>query len=224
MDDYVYNDGREWADLDEVKDRPNERAKYLMERTVWGLVSDKQNKDNHPAKLASMLPYFMVGPPAISSAAFCGDYTNSSFSAISQILYNQQPAFPNVSLPVADVRDVAAAHVNAALLPELAGRNDRFLLAAETLWFEEIIKILQEHQEEIFGDASHEKIRTRIVGYFTIKIASSTFYPGLKSLIPFLGSKIQLDGQAAVTDLGVNYRDVRKSIVEMAKEIQKINS
>ena len=94
-----------------------------------------------------------------------------------------------------DVRDVAQAHVNAALSPALQSRNDRFLLSADTLWFKEIIETMQKNEAEIFGDCSdYEKIRTRIIGYFTIKIAASTFYPGLKNIIPFLGSKIQING------------------------------
>lgn len=63
-----------------------------------------------------------------------------------------------------------------------------------------------------------------MIGYFTIKIVSSILYPELKKIIPFLSNKIQIDGKSSAFDLNLEYRDVRQSIVEMAKEIEKIRA
>ena len=41
---FVYDNPLHWADLEEMK-RPNERAKFMAERTTWALVSDKQNNE-----------------------------------------------------------------------------------------------------------------------------------------------------------------------------------
>lgn len=90
----------------------------MTERNIWGLVSERQNQEKLNTKLTTILPYFIVGPPLCPSSAYpLGPGTNSSCDAISQILYNKMPVYPNVSLPMVDVRDVARAHISAALDP-----------------------------------------------------------------------------------------------------------
>lgn len=85
--------------------------------------------------------------------------------------------FPNVSLPTVDVRDVAAAHIEAALSPKFQNRNDRFILSARSLWYKDIIAHLKLKHSP--------KIKSRHIGYATIKFGSF-LNPDLKTLIPFL--------------------------------------
>ena len=89
--------------------------------------------------MSAILPYFMVGPPLYEDLIS----TNSSCKQIQTILKNELPIYPNVSLPTVDVRDVASAHILAALSAKFASRNDRFFLAACSLWFKDIISTLQ---------------------------------------------------------------------------------
>ena len=46
-----------------------------------------------------------------------------------------------------DVRDAAMAHINSIMLPSQSNSNGRFLLAADSLWFSEIIKCLKEEEK-----------------------------------------------------------------------------
>lgn len=54
--------------------------------------------------------------------------------------------YPNVHLPTVDVRDCAKAHIISAFSPKFKGRNDRLLMAAESLWYKEIIEALRSNQ------------------------------------------------------------------------------
>ena len=53
--------------------------------------------------------------------------------------------YPNVCLPMVDVRDVAQAHVLAALHPKYIHRNDRFLMSNKSLFMKQIISILMKN-------------------------------------------------------------------------------
>ena len=73
--------------------------------------------------MTSILPYFMSGPPLYKESF------NSSCFAIASILNNSQYGFPEVHLPVTDVRDVAKAHLVAVLDRDLDRFNGRYLIS-----------------------------------------------------------------------------------------------
>ena len=89
-------------------------------------------------------------------------------------------------MPIVDVRNVAEAHVMAALDPMFQNRNDRFLLSAGSIWYKEIIKFLRENHDK--------SIKSREIGYFTLKFGQ-LINPNLKKLIPFLNKEIRIEGQ-----------------------------
>lgn len=47
------------------------------------------------------------------------DSDNTSLVAIKRMMMGEMPLVPNASLPVCDVRDVAAAHINAMVISRL---------------------------------------------------------------------------------------------------------
>ena len=116
-------------------------------------------------------------------------------------------------MPAVDVRDVAEAHIFAAL--DLKGRNDRFLIAKESVWYKDIIQILKDNQDKI---GYQNKLKNREIGYFTLKIGS-LFYPDLKYLLAFLNKKIEI---VSAEELILTH-DIEASIVEMASKIIKFD-
>jgi len=136
--DHVYSDVTAFVD-ESIVNKPNDRAKLLAEKYCWGKVTKYQNANpNHTLTMSAILPYFMVGPPLYHDLIL----TNSSCKQIQSILKNELPIYPNVSLPTVDVRDVASAHIMAALSANFASRNDRFFLSARSLWFKDMISTL----------------------------------------------------------------------------------
>jgi nucleoside-diphosphate-sugar epimerase len=72
--------------------------------------------------LVVLNPTFIIGPTLVTSL-------RSSLVAIKAIAEGTMPALPRQRFGVADVRDVAAAHLEAAATPDAA--NKRYLLLAD---------------------------------------------------------------------------------------------
>jgi hypothetical protein len=100
---------------------------------------------------------------------------SSSCRAIQSILDSSQAAFPEVMLPVIDVRDVAHAHV-LMITDRRFDKNGRFLLATQSLWFSEIIKLLKQNQREI----GCKRIKTRVLGQIALNIAALLINPEVR--------------------------------------------
>ena len=68
----------------------------------------------------------MTGPPLYKSIIS----SNSSCQAISSILNNNQYGFPEVNLPIVDVRDVVQAHLSIIRYDPLKNMSGRFLVSS----------------------------------------------------------------------------------------------
>ncbi|TNV77344.1 hypothetical protein FGO68_gene2646 [Halteria grandinella] len=211
---FIYKDPYFWVDPKAIN-KPNEKAKILAEKVCWTAIKrqDSTVPDGHPkTTFISLLPYFMVGPPQYIDLI----NTNSSCIAINSILTNAQYGFPEIQLPISDVRDVAQAHIQAVTLDSMRHVNGRYLVSSESLWFSEILKVLKEDQK-----AMGLKIKTRIIGNIILGLGKLV-NPEIKKLDPFLNQAIKLDGEAFMRDMGIKERDIRLSIKEMASQIVKL--
>jgi nucleoside-diphosphate-sugar epimerase len=113
--DYTEED---WTDPDTPGLPPYPRSKTIAERAAWDYVEE------HPGdtELVVLNPTFIIGPTLVTSL-------RSSLVGIKAIAEGTMPALPRQRFGVADVRDVADAHVKAAATPEAA--NKRYLLLAD---------------------------------------------------------------------------------------------
>jgi len=200
---FVYRDAYDWVDAKAIN-RPNEKAKILSEKVAWTAIRKQEE-----TTLTTLLPYFMVGPPLYKDLL----RTNSSCQAIGAVLNNLQYGFPEIQLPIVDVRDVAAGHIQAMLLDSLRSMNGRYLVASESLWFSEILKTLK--SEPSF------KVKTRILGPLTLAVGK-LINPEIANIMPFVHTPIQLEAAPFERDFAINRRDVRISLLEMAQQIVKL--
>lgn len=95
-----------------------------------------------------------------------------------------------------DVRDVAKAHVEAAIRPEAAGK--RFLLCREGIWFQEIAEILVEQYGKTYGT------KTKQLPLWLIKIVS-WFDSQAKSVVQYWDKPLQIDNSRSISVLGIDY-------------------
>ena len=84
-----------------------------------------------------------------------------------------------------DVRDVALAHVNALLAPDIAGK--RIIIYKEQVLLSEMANILDSELSQ-YG----YKVQTRTLGYCPLKCASF-FDEQIKIILPFYGATFHLD-------------------------------
>ena len=110
----------DWTDPDTPGLPPYPRSKTIAERAAWDYI------EQHPGgtELVVLNPTFIIGPTLATSL-------RSSLVAIKAIAEGTMPALPRQRFGVADVRDVADAHLKAAAAPDAAGK--RYLLLADGL-------------------------------------------------------------------------------------------
>jgi len=113
--DYTEED---WTDPDTPGLPPYPRSKAIAERVAWEFM------ERHPGDmdLVVLNPTFIIGPTLVTAL-------RSSLVAMKAIAEGTMPALPRQRFGVADVRDVADAHVAAAATPDAADK--RYLLLAD---------------------------------------------------------------------------------------------
>jgi nucleoside-diphosphate-sugar epimerase len=113
--DYTEDD---WTDPDTPGLPPYPRSKAIAERAAWDYIGQ------HPGdiELVALNPTFIIGPALVTAL-------RSSLVAIKAIAEGTMPALPRQRFGVADVRDVADAHLKAAATPDAVGK--RYLLLAD---------------------------------------------------------------------------------------------
>ncbi|MEW2545279.1 NAD-dependent epimerase/dehydratase family protein [Streptomyces sp. NPDC047002] len=115
------HDGRVFTEADwTVLDGPGTdaygRSKTLAERAAWDFAADGG------PELTTLLPVAVMGP------ALSGEPSGAN-RIVERLLTGAVPGLLDLYVPVVDVRDVAAAHVDATTAPAAAGR--RILLGSD---------------------------------------------------------------------------------------------
>jgi nucleoside-diphosphate-sugar epimerase len=132
-DDHVFTE-EDWTVLDGPGTDAYGRSKTLAEQAAW--------KEAVDFELTTILPVAVMGPAHDKRAS-------GANHIIQQMLSGRMPGFPDLWVPIVDVRDVADAHIKAMTSDNAPGR--RFLLAGgPALSLEQIGAVLREN----LGDAA----------------------------------------------------------------------
>ena len=153
-DDHVFTE-EDWTILDGPGVDAYGKSKTLAERAAWDFVI----AEGGAMELTTLLPVAVMGP-------VMGADISGSNHIIQTMLNGGMPAFPDLYIPVVDVRDVAAAHILAMQKPDAAGQ--RFLISnGPALPLARIGAILREH----LGVAAH-RVPTRTIPNLVIRIGA----------------------------------------------------
>src|SRR6266498_671777 len=107
----------DWTDPDTPGLPPYPRSKAIAERTAW----DFSEREGAGTELVSVNPTGIFGPTLTTEA-------RSTLQLIKAMLDGTMTVVPRQRFGVADVRDVADAHIKAMATPAAAGQ--RFLVLA----------------------------------------------------------------------------------------------
>jgi nucleoside-diphosphate-sugar epimerase len=111
-------DENDWTDPDMPGLPAYPRSKAVAERAAWDFIEN----DGGDTELVVLNPTWISGPTLTSDA-------RSSLQAFSAMLGGHMPLAPRQRFGIADVRDVASAHLAAMATPDAAGK--RYLLLAD---------------------------------------------------------------------------------------------
>mmetsp|Transcript_23156 Transcript_23156/g.22635 ORF Transcript_23156/g.22635 Transcript_23156/m.22635 type:complete len:233 (-) Transcript_23156:59-757(-) len=191
----------DWSDSD--TENAYDKSKTMAEKAAWDFVRNLPEEERF--ELVVINPSFILGPNLIY-----GDF--SSGQVIAKIMAGKFPGMPAIMMPAVDVRDVALMHLLALKKTEVA--NHRVIASNKSMWFKEIANILNEE----YGQ--HYKIKTGELKYCTAKLASF-FDPAVKTIIPIWKKELFVSNEKSKQMLGVEYTDMRKSLVDMVESLIK---
>ena len=161
---------------------PYEKSKLKAEQAAWDFV--KKLDDSKRFELAVVNPAYVQGPLLSASSG------EGSKEFCDRLL-------PDLSFPIVDVRDVAAAHIAAVEKSEAAG--NRHILTNRTAHMTKFAKILRdEFQPQGYTIPSEE-------------LPKSIEIPELG---PMLGKVVQYNNERMVKVLGIQPRPIEDSLID----------
>ncbi|MFS0735057.1 hypothetical protein ABC304_06455 [Microbacterium sp. 1P10UB] len=153
-------------------------------------------------ELVALNPVAVMGP-AVSTSVTGGN------AIVRRILTGELESFPNLWIPIVDVRDVADAHVRAMTTPDAAGR--RFIVGSGAgLTLVEIGAILRAR----LGDAA-ANVATRTTPSDDIRAAAET-NPALRGPAADIDIVKRIDASKIRRILGWTSRPLEETVVDAA--------
>ena len=195
-------DETHWAKLDDPERASfYAQSKALAERAAWDFIAS----DGQGLELSVINPVGILGP-AIS------ENVSTSFATVIRPLSGKMPGYPRIHQAIVDVRDVAAAHIEAMTRPEAAG--ERFIVSDEALWLSEIGAVLAKaYPDRTLPDTE--------IPDEQIKLAAQTNV-GLMSLLPNLGRRRPYNNAKAQRVLGIDFISAEDALRESAESALRL--
>jgi nucleoside-diphosphate-sugar epimerase len=180
---------------------PYHRSKVAAEKAAWNFVKNFGSSDNK-FELTVINPSFIIGP-------LLSDVEGTSANHIKMFLNHSMPVVPTICIPMVDVRDVAACHIKAMTNSNTDG--ERIITASQpSVWMKEVSKALGDEFKPQGYCVPQHKAPDMIIK------AASLFSDQAKMISERLNVDYKIDNSKAKQLLNFEFRDPRKSVVEMA--------
>ncbi|MGO4683806.1 NAD-dependent epimerase/dehydratase family protein [Hyphomicrobium sp. 2TAF46] len=182
---------------------PYIKSKTIAEKIAWDFIESTPGAP----ELAVINPSFVQGP------ALDGDLSTSHelYRIMARGTY---PAVPKISFPVADVRDVAAAHVEAALTPQAAG--NRYLIGEGHLSLYELGQILARELPDLRSKVPKFELPDAAVR------AMALVDKKMRTVLPELGEKKDYTNLRVKTDLGLEFRSADAAATAAIRSLREL--
>ena len=199
-DDHTFTEN-DWTILDGPGVDAYGKSKTLAERAAWDFMATQDGS----MELTTTLPVAVMGP-------VMGTDISGANHIIQAMLNGEMPGFPNLYIPIVDVRDVAAAHILAMTTPSAAG--ERFLLSSGPPTSLKQIGAVIKAQ---LGDAAR-RVPTRSIPSLVVRIAA-LFSARFRAIAPDLDYVKKISNEKARRVLGWQARSSEEAIVAAAKSM-----
>ncbi|MEM8707760.1 MAG: aldehyde reductase [Actinomycetota bacterium] len=172
-------------------------SKTLAEQAAWEMVGEGETE------LVTINPAAVLGP-SLGAAADA-----QSVMLMTDMITGKMPMYPDLTLGVVDVRDVAWLHVEAMTKDGAAGKR---IIAStrEPITMGTMASVLRE--------AGYRKAPKRQAPKPLLRVMS-LFDKDVKALLPLLGTRASLDNTLAIGLLDWEPRRFEDTVVEMAEGI-----
>ncbi len=189
-----------WNTTSSLDYEPYSYSKVLAEREAWR-IADVQDR----WRLVVINPSLVMGPSLQPHP------TSASFPIVRQLIGGQlRFGAPRISLGVVDVRDVAKAHIAAGYLPDAEGRHIVSGHSTDTL---DMGKALRAH----FG--SSLPLPRNALPKWLFKLVAPALGISRRYVEGNVDQAFLADNSKSQRELGVTYRPLRDSLVEMVEQM-----
>jgi nucleoside-diphosphate-sugar epimerase len=193
----------EWTDPKRTDVTAYVVSKTLAERAAWEFVQGSAPD----LELAVINPGLVLGPaldPDLSS----------SHQLLRMLATGKYPALPRVGYAIADMRDVAAAHVAALTVPQAAG--ERFLVASGFLTLKEIgAEIVR-----VLPDLAR-RVPTMEVPDAMVRMMAMADR-NLAAVVPDLGRRREVSSEKSQRVLGLSYHSPQEAVASAAQSLRAL--
>lgn len=190
-----------WNLISDLKYDPYGYSKTLAEKEAW-VIAQQQNQWD----LICINPTFLFGP------TLSGRGDNVSVSTIRQLMQGSlRWGAPHLYFGVADVREAAQAHLLAAFTPEA---HDRYLICAQTMSILDMARVIRGHYGEAF------KLPKRNLPDWILYLIGPELGFSRRFLRGNLGYIPQFDASRSINELGLSYRPVEETIIDMVESLR----
>lgn len=191
---------KDWNITSSAEHQPYQYSKTIAEKEAWAIAKEQNQWD-----LLTINPGWILGPSltkrndsmSISTLIQIGDGTYKT-------------GVPEMWNSIADVRDVASAHVKAGYTPEASGRH---IVANEVATLLDLARILRKH----FGDG-YPFPRMQVPKFLFWLIAPMQGFTR-KFVSNNIGFQIKIDNSYSKTDLNMSYIPIEQTVKEHFQQI-----
>ena len=190
----------DWSNPDAPNITPYAISKTRAERAAWQFMETAPGDTG----LVTLNPGVVLGPTRDKNVESSGDI-------VALFLRGRVPFVPRLGMTIVDVRDVAAAHLNALEKPGIVGR--RCILASEGARLMDIGRVLG----EAFPDRRKRMPRGELPDVF-VRLAG-IFDGTARGAVADLGTVPQFSNATAREILGIQFRPAREAVIAMAESL-----
>ncbi|XP_076335316.1 uncharacterized protein LOC143238722 isoform X2 [Tachypleus tridentatus] len=194
----VYSEA-DWSHADSPGLQVFAKIITMTERAAWDFV--RELPEEKRLELAVINPGLILGP------LICA-IPNKDLEMVEKLFDRTIQLVPNINVCVADVRDVAQAHLKVMTLPS-AGTH-RHIICSKSVWWTQIAHILAKE----FRPLGY-RIPTVAAPYYLVWI-SSFFNKSNNNIYPRIGKAWFFDNKRMKEILGITPRDLTQTILDTA--------
>jgi nucleoside-diphosphate-sugar epimerase len=192
----------DWSVLDGPGVDAYGKSKILAERAAWTFMT----AEGGSMELVTILPVAVMGP-------VMGTEISGANHIVQRSLNGQMPGYPDMYVPIVDVRDVAQAHVAAMTAPDAAGQRILVASGEPAVAMSQIGAILRDHL-----GAAAKRVPTRRIPNVVVRLVA-LFSAEFRPVAADLGYVKKVSNDKARRVLGLQPRTAREAILASAESM-----
>ncbi len=199
---HVYSE-EDYTDETRADLTPYIKSKTIAEKVAWDFCESTPGSP----ELVVINPSFVQGPAPDTDLS-------TSHELYRVMAKGSYPAVPSISFPISDVRDVAAAHAEAGLRPDVVG--NRYLIGEGLLGLYELGQIMARELPDLSSKVPKMELPDVAVR------AMAVFDKKLRTVLPELGEKKVYTNAKAKAELGLTLRSADEAATAAIRSLRDL--